>query len=151
MSHQRLNHSFESVPFSWENQPGMSKVSPHMDNSPTKLPPPPAADRLLRAKLYVPLPPCRIQAPKTILLTKKGDTIGEDPFLAAYIECTKSVRKPLDKVSVKERIRRENRWSGVRKLGLGLSLSCKRDSGVREDNLVRMSQLPEVDSRGFED
>nr|CAD1828244.1 unnamed protein product [Ananas comosus var. bracteatus] len=150
MSHQRLNHSFESVPFSWENQPGMSKVSPHMDNSPTKLPPPPPiASR--GPKLYVPLPPCRIQVPKTILPTKKGGPIGEDPFLAAYIECTKSVRKPLDKVSVKERRRRENRWSGVRKLGLGLSLSCKRDSGVREDNLVRMSQLPEVDSSGFED
>ncbi|EHA8587153.1 hypothetical protein COCNU_scaffold001487G000040 [Cocos nucifera] len=54
----------------------------------------------------------------------------EDPFLAAYMECTKSANK--QKKASKGK-------AGLEKVWLGFS--CKHTCGVREDGMVRLSQL----------
>jgi hypothetical protein len=68
----------------------------------------------------------------------------DDPFLAAYLACTKSTGGRGGDGG--RRVAKEQRrfaWAG---LGLG-SLSCKRNNGVVEQSMVRMAKLPELDPR----
>ncbi|KAG1348136.1 putative Glutamine synthetase [Cocos nucifera] len=143
MSYHR-SHSLGKVPFLWENQPGVCKVTPGTEESPRtgppqktlKLPPPPcsADGRKVSAHgLYVPLPPCPFQ-PTQRSSPKKGMSRTEvDPFLAAYLECTKSAKKQGKATKVKV---------GFEKVGL--LFSCKHTCAVREDGMVRLPRLPEV-------
>ncbi|XP_026662443.2 uncharacterized protein LOC113463050 [Phoenix dactylifera] len=148
MSHHRT-HSLGNMPFSWENQPGVSKVAPSTEerpkgagppHEPLKLPPPPFSTdspKLAAHGLYVPLPPCPFQ-PTRVILSKKGMSRREqDPFLAAYLECTKSVNKQKKASKCK---------AGLQKARL--VFSCKHTCGVREDGMVRLSQLPGIHLKG---
>lgn len=143
MSHHRF-HSIGSVPFSWENSPGVSKVAPqHGKDSCTSTetdeslesvdrfqlqPPLDPVDRprrlVGRQSIYVPLPPCPFQGSTNKLYVGRND----DPFLAAYIECTKSMKK----VEGKKKKKESSGWGFWR-------FSCKQGTGVREDGLVKMS------------
>ncbi|ONK74566.1 uncharacterized protein A4U43_C03F7750 [Asparagus officinalis] len=143
-SHHRA-HSMSSVPFSWENRPGISKIAPQADESPLsaqespksaqeiKPPPPPVPDDspkrpMARHSTHVPLPPCPFQPISNRYAASKGWRRDEDPFLAAYMECTKSVKK--------------NKGKGSNyKLSSGWGFSCKQGTGVREDVLVKVPQL----------
>ena len=114
----------------------------------TKLRAPPNSSRHVDLKsmahgLYIPLPPCRFQPTPT--QNRKGITRPEeDPFLAAFIECTKSVKEDGRPVKVeKKAVRRNSTWPRVKRLGLGLGFSCKSSCSVREGNLVKFSNLPE--------
>lgn len=56
----------------------------------------------------------------------------DDPFLAAYRECTKSFNKDTKKgtaAAAKEKSKKGSGW-------LGLGFSCKQGSGVRDDSMV---------------
>ena len=84
------SHSLGNVPFSWENKPGVSKVTPSFEE-PLKLPPPPCSTdspKLAVHGLYVPLPPCPFQPPRRISPKKGMSRREDDPFLAAYMECS---------------------------------------------------------------
>ncbi|KAJ7966493.1 SWI/SNF-related matrix-associated actin-dependent regulator of chromatin subfamily A-like protein [Quillaja saponaria] len=141
-------HSPGNIPFSWENKPGICKVTHHGNLKerheflPEKLPPPPCPSETAKISVLVhdiqiPLPPCAFQAPYRSS-SKKGLKIQEDPFLAAYKECTKS-HKSSGKI-ITNKLPKIDVGSGVRKSLF--VFSCKRSCSVRDDNLVRISQLP---------
>ncbi|KAF3333768.1 hypothetical protein FCM35_KLT01459 [Carex littledalei] len=159
MSKHKISSSPQEVPFSWENLPGISKITPQMEDNQkpvslyraTKLRPPPNCSQHVDLKsmahgLYIPLPPCRFQPNPTP--NRKGVTRPEeDPFLAAFIECTKPVKEDAGipvKVE-KKAVKRNNTWSRFEGLRLGLGFSCKSSCSVREGNLVKLSKLPEQD------
>lgn len=156
MSKHKISSSPQEVPFSWEHLPGISKITPQMEENQkpvsvygaTKLRPPPNCSQHVNQKsmahgLYIPLPPCQFQPTQT--QNRKGVTRPEeDPFLAAFIECTKPVKEDGRPVKVeKKAVRRNSTWPRVKRLGLGLGFSCKSSSTVREGNLVKLSNLPE--------
>ncbi|KAL3732985.1 hypothetical protein ACJRO7_022500 [Eucalyptus globulus] len=149
-----------NVPFAWENRPGVSKAIARSDceellspppsikdrrRFPTKLPPPPCPrmDGLrvsVGREMQIPLPPCAFQPPRRSSLkkgTKKQDD-DNDPFLAAYRECTEGTK-------VGHRHKSSKHDDG--RLGLGLrkyvlaNFSCKRSCSVRDDNLIRVSHF----------
>ncbi|WOL07833.1 hypothetical protein Cni_G16582 [Canna indica] len=149
-------HSLANIPFSWENQPGISKVAPHLgEDNPVapheeeqlvtpkltkKLPPPPCKVENPKQStlhgIYVPLPPCAFQPPPSLPQKAPGKKVsmkeGGDPFLAAYMECTKSRKQG----------RKRDLWE---KLGL----SCRGGRReVREEAMVRLpAKLPEEGER----
>lgn len=147
---QKKVHSLGKVPFSWEKAPGVCKTSTvaihgaghelHKTSALIKnLPPPPCPTSHVghcspKASsvhdLHIPLPPCPFQAePISRSSSKKGlnNVRKEDPFLAAYMECTKS------------------KWGSRKGMGglrAGMEvLSCKQSCKVREDNLVKVVHL----------
>ena len=95
MSHRKV-HSLGKVPFSWENEPGICKVShkespKYMRQGTPKLPPPPCqsySHRVVGQDVQIPLP----SGPSRPLPRSSSTKVvqREDPFLAAYMECTKS-------------------------------------------------------------
>ncbi|KAA8528440.1 hypothetical protein F0562_035795 [Nyssa sinensis] len=102
MSNNKV-HLQGNVPFSWENKPGVSKITCHdcpADEGHFKvkvLPPPPCPPENIAAKasyhdLQIPLPPCPFQPPSRSS-SRRGIRKEDDPFLTAYKECTKSTRK----------------------------------------------------------
>ncbi|KAI8029275.1 hypothetical protein LOK49_LG01G03129 [Camellia lanceoleosa] len=146
MSHRRF-HSLGNVPFSWEDSPGVSKVT--LQDYPTdarlnalNLPPSPEfrKDRIITPALdiKIPLPPCLVQQQPNRSSSRRGLRPQEDPFLAALKECTKtvgSVRAGVESTS--------NNSLGfkVRKSKF-MTFSCKRSCDVKEDNFVGFSNLP---------
>lgn len=95
MSHRKV-HSLGKVPFSWENEPGICKAS-HKESpkdkrqGTPKLPPPPCqsySPRIVGQDVQIPLP----SGPSRPLLRSSSTKVvqTDDPFLAAYMECTKS-------------------------------------------------------------
>ncbi|KAF2324228.1 hypothetical protein GH714_010838 [Hevea brasiliensis] len=89
-----------SVPFSWEKKPGVSKVFNQRfpsEGDLVKLPPPPCpiesrSPRVSTHDIQIPLPPCTFQPPSRSS-SRKDLRKQDDPFLAAYKECTKSTKK----------------------------------------------------------
>lgn len=75
----------------------------------------------------IPLPPCAFLPP----ISRNGSKreVQDDPFLAAYNKCTKS----------SDNTRRGSNFK--KKNGVNI-LSCKRSCSVRDDSIVRISQLP---------
>ncbi|KAJ3685427.1 hypothetical protein LUZ61_014591 [Rhynchospora tenuis] len=156
MSKHKISSTPQAVPFSWEHLPGISKVSPRIDEDPkpvlvprpTKLRPPPISSQHVNPKnlapgFYIPLPPYRFQ--RNQMQARKGvKRPEEDPFLAAFIECTKPVEKERPLKGEEKTVRR-NSWPRIERLTLGLGLSCKSSCGVREGNLIKLSKLPEID------
>lgn len=149
MSH-KVHSSQGNVPFSWENKPGVTKKNqddPPEDSShrALKLPPPPCPPPENNSRsahhhfhdLQVPLPPCGFR-PLSRSESSKGLRRQDDPFLSAYLECTKSSRKGRSK------------FFGGGKSGFGSGLrnslsvfSCKNSCSVRDDSMVRnISHLP---------
>ncbi|CDP01013.1 unnamed protein product [Coffea canephora] len=148
-------HSQRTVPFSWENKPGVSKDSKNGlrhhrtsgdqgDFPIAKLPPPPCRPEKSRASfhsdLQIPPPPCpNFQHPLRSSSRRISFKKNDDPFLLAYKECTKSTSKNHKGLSgVINRI----------DVGLGLKknlsvFSCKHSgNNVIDDSVVRISQLP---------
>ncbi|KAK8973879.1 hypothetical protein V6N11_013036 [Hibiscus sabdariffa] len=136
MSHRKV-HSQGSVPFSWEYKPGVSKSSnlSHYDqySIPTDGPPSTSivgdssSNVMVRDNNKVPPPPpCSIRLPPKRSTSLKGlRWWPDDPFLAAYKECTKSNGGSKLPVRIKK-----------------ISFSCKKSCDVRDDNLVRLSNIP---------
>ena len=138
-------HSQGNVPFAWENKPGVCKARRDDEDCPTdtghfviKLQPPPCPLEKGRPSVHgsqIPLPPCTFQGPPSRNSSKKGHLRKqEDPFLAAYKECTKNTRKG---------------HGGKTHLGRSsmFNLSCKHSCNVRDDNLVSKSRLSALVSR----
>nr|DAD41569.1 TPA_asm: hypothetical protein HUJ06_015892 [Nelumbo nucifera] len=138
-----------SIPFSWENKPGLSKVVTHHDNSAettpdvVKLPPPPyyysGSPKARSPELQIPLPPCPFLPPSASKSSsRKSLRRQEDPFLAAYKECTKSVKNSKSyKDSKKDFVKKSM-----------FRLSCKHSCAVRDDSLVKLSHLPRPGTPG---
>ncbi|XP_027333499.1 uncharacterized protein LOC113848256 [Abrus precatorius] len=146
---QRGDHSGRKISFSWEKKPGVSKETtthgenliPKAQEFLAKLPPPPCTKELAIARnpvhdFQIPLPPCAFQPPYYRTSSKRGLWVQDnDPFLAAYKECTKNqksakVIKMLNKNGIESRLRRS----------LSFFL-CKQSCTVRDNNLVRISHL----------
>ncbi|XP_058728709.1 uncharacterized protein LOC131600588 [Vicia villosa] len=133
------------ISFSWEKKPGISKesFSTHGENMiiqrekdlKAKLPPPPSSldgsstPRNLGHDFQIPLPPCAFQPPYYRTCSKKG--LDDDPFLAAYKECTKS----------KKSGKRDKKLSkgGGSFCVFRSFFSCKRSCHVYDNNLGRIS------------
>ncbi|OMO70852.1 hypothetical protein COLO4_28461 [Corchorus olitorius] len=138
-------HSQGNVPFSWENKPGVCKMTSQdclkEDFFLQKLPPPPCPPETARVSISnsiqdnkIPPPPGAFQPPSRSS-SRRGLKKSDDPFLAAYKECTKSTNKGKLAKNV------NGGGSGNLKKGV-FSFSCKQSCSVRDDNLVRISQLP---------
>ncbi|KAJ3674431.1 hypothetical protein LUZ60_005047 [Juncus effusus] len=173
MNKHKRHVSLQTVPFSWEDMPGISKAfDPHIEEGSKKSVHQP--ERVISSNssktikeisfhgphlmVPVPPPPCAYQY-ETNLKTKGFVRPEEDPFLAAYIECTKTVKeKKKEKKSVERRnawakieklhswakIEKLNSWAKIDKLSFGFS-SCKSSCGVREGSLVKLPKFSEAD------
>ncbi|KAM1175025.1 hypothetical protein FF1_027504 [Malus domestica] len=161
MSYRKV-HSQRSIPFSWEAKPGVSKVIANQeDNCPAELgfhalsffsdqgqhsgdsPKPKMLDH---HEIKIPPPPCPIlRAPSRSSSTKglRWNTEA-DPFLLAFKECTKST-STLNYDSGKLGSENSKKVFGliprVKKSRFSM-FSCKSSCDVRDDNLVKLSQLP---------
>ncbi|KAF8763050.1 hypothetical protein HU200_008900 [Digitaria exilis] len=128
-----------SVVFSWEKavkacEPAVkaaegrrrdvAPVSPEKQSSP---PQPPAARRLY----FVPPPPGR--APATRARAVRPE---DDPFLAAYLACTKSSGRRGGGAAREEE---GNKGRGRRFTWAGLGLSCKSSAGAVEQSMLKLS------------
>ncbi|EXC25270.1 hypothetical protein L484_003758 [Morus notabilis] len=141
MSNNKV-HSRGNVPFSWEKKPGISKETTQTkclveEDFVLRPPPPPCPPPVISATLSVHdllLPPPPGVLPRSSSAKGLGKQ-DEDPFLAAFKECTKSTTK--GKSSHRFDLR-----SGIRSL-FTIAAPCKspRNCSVRNDNMVRVSQL----------
>ncbi|KAL8494604.1 hypothetical protein ACS0TY_025441 [Phlomoides rotata] len=138
--HSQRNH----IPFSWENEPGVSKAAaPPQDHHHRRpLPPPPCPPENTRVSfhhdLQIPLPPCAFQPPARSGSKKLGLKKIDDPFLIAYKEVTKSTKKGKNLGDHKT----------VMKKNMSI-FSCKNSSScsVVEDGVVGLGQFPISKSR----
>ncbi|WOK91685.1 hypothetical protein Cni_G00376 [Canna indica] len=143
MNRHKYHNASANIPFSRENQPGFSKVvapkgkeaalmtASTPEHVKLLLPPPPGkseSPRMAAHGLHLPLPPSMLfqQLPSSRSSPKKGFKKEDDPFLAAYLECTKGRRA--------SRVKKRDSLLGL--------ISCKSSSGVSENAKVRLSQLP---------
>jgi hypothetical protein len=159
MSH-RKSHSHGSIPFSWEDKPGICKTpnnerplnSIYQKSSSKILLPSHNFHNISKKntqefqdkKIPIPLPPYQTQPPPPPhqrSTSMKGIKLQEDPFLVAYKECTKS-----DKSC---------KMQSKNKKGVGfnfLSLrrnccifSCRRSAiDVKDDSYIKLSKLPRL-------
>lgn len=165
MSHRKV-HSQGNIPFSWEDKPGVSKsckVTNYDQYCPIDVglyalnrnPPPPPSDgnstKVLVHNKKVPpppprAPPCSIQLPPKRSTSVKGlRWWHEDPFLAAYKECTKSSTGGRNGKLLSSDQGRKNGVSKLLARKKKINFSCKNSScDVRDDNLVRLSNLPPI-------
>ncbi|RWR82910.1 protein FAR1-RELATED SEQUENCE 5-like protein [Cinnamomum micranthum f. kanehirae] len=132
-SHKVLGQGIQTPLPPCPSQPPMRSATKKGSHEAFKLRPPPCpteSHKVLGQEIQIPLPPCRIQPPLKSA-AKKG-LAREDPFLAAYMECTKSFTEgTFSKVRSKKSM---GPWKGK-----SLSkFSCKHSCGVREDGLVKM-------------
>lgn len=126
-------YSKGQVPFAWENKPGIRKEDMNQEEDDndkgkrggkTKLPPPPYLQPESGRS-------CPVNLQDIISRSgSKRDAYKEedDPFLIAYRKCTNG--------SGSTRRLRKKKNSSVS------VLSCKRSCSVRDDSIVRISQLP---------
>ncbi|CAI9115988.1 OLC1v1017022C1 [Oldenlandia corymbosa var. corymbosa] len=169
MNSNKVHSKRTVLPFSWESKPGVSKGrddeehKQHIrggrdgDEFPAiKLPPPPCAEDKSKASnstksseldsTKIPPPPCpNFQHPLKSNSLRRSFRKNDDPFLIAYIECTKSTsrddlyKRPSSTPSHGSR-KGGGELFGIRK---NLSIfSCKHSSNVMESSIVRVSQLP---------
>ncbi|KAE8773161.1 hypothetical protein D1007_54676 [Hordeum vulgare] len=130
------------VVLSWEHDPAVKKPAVEargggVREGQRKVP-------ALARRLSVPPPPGRPAARGFSRAVRPED----DPFLAAYLACTKSGgdgAKEKAGGAAREPHKVQRRW-GVLGRGLGV-LSCKRTNGVVEQSMVRLAKLPELHPR----
>lgn len=154
MSHRKA-HSQGSIPFSWEDKPGVCKTINNEiplnigslqainKKSLSTLPPPPSSSqrRILEIQdKKIPLPPCPSQPPRRST-SGKGFRLQEDPFLVAYKECTKSEKNV--KLPSKNKKGVGSNFSVRRSIYI---FSCRNTSDVRDDSYLKLSQLPRLPS-----
>ncbi|KAB1998440.1 hypothetical protein ERO13_D12G076800v2 [Gossypium hirsutum] len=135
MSHTKV-HSLGNIPFSWEEKPGVSKSSKltHYDHQHCPID---SSKNLVHDKKVPPPPPFSKQPlPKRSASVKGWRWWPQDPFLAAYKECTKS--------GGNAKLTSDASRNGGSKLlrKKKISFSCKDSADVRDDNFVRFSNLP---------
>ncbi|RAL38127.1 hypothetical protein DM860_000821 [Cuscuta australis] len=131
-----------NVPFSWETKPGISKVLktvPVFHPRHHNLPPPPCVALTLDGSQILPQVP-RNSSKKVV---NKHDN---DPFLVAYMECTKndgSRGTDLLRFSKDDRVDfgTRKRKTKMKKKNFGL-FTCRDSRGVIEDKTVKVSRLP---------
>ncbi|CAM0902609.1 unnamed protein product [Alopecurus aequalis] len=154
-----------AVAFSWDHEQGMPVVEARrMPGSPRKAPAtvfmswghdpatkkpvstPAAKQRKAPAptrRLSLPPPPGR-PSPRGVSGAVRPE---DDPFLAAYLACTKSTGRG-DGAGKKRTPGAREPEKGQRRFAWGLGrLSCKRDDGAVVQSMVRVAKLPEVDPR----
>ncbi|XP_057425071.1 uncharacterized protein LOC130718487 [Lotus japonicus] len=151
MSQLQDHNLARKISFSWEKKPGVSKETttnhgedliPRKHDFLPKLPPPPctveaaATAKNLVQDFQIPLPPCAFQPPFYRTSSKKGLWVqdDDDPFLAAYKECTKNQRSDtkMNKKLTKG-VTDSKSWKGFS------FFSCKRSSTVCDNSLVRIN------------
>ncbi|KAJ8773296.1 hypothetical protein K2173_028473 [Erythroxylum novogranatense] len=140
-------YSKGDVPFSWEKRPGASMADEfgyrkEGTNFLLKLPPPPCPTSCSPAKksfhdIQIPLPPCTFQTRRRSNSRKGSKNPDDDPFWAAYIECTKS--KATSKSTYNKLFKSDAAVLGWKK-GMA-SFSCKLSSNYVDDSIVKRSQL----------
>ncbi|XP_051209159.1 uncharacterized protein [Lolium perenne] len=129
-----------TVVLSWDHEQGITKLAPAPAMKPRGVPEGPRKGQAPTRRLSVPPPPGRLSTRGVSRAVRPED----DPFLAAYLACTKSTGgRSGDGGRRAAKEQRRFAWAG---LGLG-SLSCKRNNGVVEQSMVRMAKLPELDPR----
>ncbi|KEH39999.1 hypothetical protein MtrunA17_Chr1g0152201 [Medicago truncatula] len=155
MSQQPLTRK---ISFSWEKKPGIPKESVNTNGENLiqreneflpKLPLPPISSlegattpRKLVHDFQIPLPPCAFQPPYYRTSSKKGIWVqDDDPFLAAYKECTKSQKS--GKRDKKMSRPGSSSFCESRLVKNMSFFSCKRSCNVRDNNLVRISHSPQ--------
>lgn len=169
MSSHRKIYSQGSIPFSWEDKPGISKVIANqeclehnnkslqaLDLKPPSLRPPPNllsnSPKVVDADNYemmikIPLPPCPSQPPRRST-SSKDLKWQDDPFLVAYKECTKTINIDGKLSSSTTTTHDHECWvkkgsvvgSKLRKTKF--MFSCKSSCDTREDNFIKLSKLP---------
>ncbi|KAK3211013.1 hypothetical protein Dsin_015719 [Dipteronia sinensis] len=164
MNHRKV-YSQGSIPFSWEEEPGVSRIKhqdcpsdhigPHALNLVSSPQTPKLAHREDSNGLHfqvqetkIPLPPCPSSQPCTRRSASSKGLTGwwqEDPFVAAYKECTKNTRNVKSTCSNDQSKRSSTVIVGskTRKKKSKFIFSCKNSCDVRDDNLVmRLPNLP---------
>lgn len=142
MSH-RKSHSQGSIPFSWEDKPGICKT-PNNECPLYKGSFPLQAinqeSPSINLDKKIPLPPCLSQPPRRST-SGKGLRLQEDPFLVAYKECTKS-----DKSC---KLRQGKNKKGV--VGSNFCFrrsicifTCRGASDVNDDSCLKLSKFPHL-------
>ncbi|CAM0147181.1 unnamed protein product [Urochloa decumbens] len=135
------------VVFSWEpvvkkatTKEARRDVPP--PGSPKKAPQPPAR------RLSVPPPPGWASVPARSLSSRARAVRPEDdPFLAAYLACTKSSGRRSAGKDGAAAAREEGKGGRRRFTWAALGLSCKSSSGAVEKSMVRIAKRPEPDPR----
>lgn len=152
MSHRKV-YSQGSIPFSWEDKPGITKVTNQaecpMDHRvrPLDLTPSPSSfsngskvsSSTCNNDLKIPLPPCPISQPPSRSSSAKGLKWQEDPFLLAYKECTKPQKRGKSTTDHQQK----KKGSKVKK-SMFMYFSCKNSCEVSNENFVKLPQLPSL-------
>ncbi|CAN6352522.1 unnamed protein product [Urochloa humidicola] len=115
--------------------------------SPKKAPQPPAR------RLSVPPPPGWAAVPARSLSSRARAVRPEDdPFLAAYLACTKSSGRRSGKgAGGAARGETTNKGGRRRFTWAALGLSCKSSAGAVEQSMVKVAKRPEQDPRDAAD
>ncbi|KAL5755128.1 hypothetical protein ACOSP7_023348 [Xanthoceras sorbifolium] len=150
MSHRKV-YSQGSIPFSWEDKPGVSRINHQECPSDTRIhalnlvsSAKPSPDHFQVQERKIPLPPCPSQPCTTQRSASSKGLTGwwqEDPFLVAYKECTKNTRN-VKLTSSTECKRSTTVGSKTRKKKSKFIFSCKNSCDVKDDNLVMLPNLP---------
>ncbi|KAL0332362.1 UNVERIFIED_CONTAM: hypothetical protein Scaly_2137700 [Sesamum calycinum] len=142
MSHRKIR-SHGSVPFSWEEKPGVPKFhhqkssSDIMSFSALQIMQP-VPDNF-SSSISIPPPPCTSQPPRRSY-SGKVSWLHDDPFIAALKSCTKSVTNDRQNEGLRQK-GNESKRTGYSKSSL---FSCKESCNVENDNLVKLSKLPPI-------
>ncbi|KAI4327317.1 hypothetical protein L6164_019793 [Bauhinia variegata] len=140
MSHRKV-HSHGSIPFSWEDKPGVSKTANRDYSIHVGLG---SVDAAVHQKLTtqaaaieddkkIPLPPCPLQPPPRST-SGKGLRWQQDPFLVAYKECTKT-----------DKLKKKTLGSANSKVRKTKSIfSCKASTDAKDDHFVKLPRLPRL-------
>lgn len=151
MSH-RKSHSYGSIPFSWEDKPGICKT-PNKDYPLNIINPKPFTKHqpsknknILefqqdKKKIPIPLPPCPTTQPPQRSTSGKGFKFQQDPFLVAYKECTKSEKSCKFQSKNKKGVGFNNCVSLRRSCCI---FSCRSGMDVKDDSYVKLSELPRL-------
>uniref|UniRef100_A0ACD5ZXN9 Uncharacterized protein n=1 Tax=Avena sativa TaxID=4498 RepID=A0ACD5ZXN9_AVESA len=136
MPQSRPRKAPSTVVFSWEHEQGMTK--PAVKVKPRGVPENARKAQAPMRRLSVPPPPGRPASRGVSRAVRPED----DPFLAAYLACTKSDGGKRRTTGARDGQRRFA-WAGF---GLR-ALSCKRDDGAVVQSMAKLAKLPELDPR----